>query len=98
VSDPPPLAAAPPAAGTDTANILVFTARPGAVAAAERTELCYAVSSAFQVRIEPGVGEVVPSSTLSCRRVAPVRTTTFELTAYGLNGQHVSRQLVVVVK
>jgi hypothetical protein len=87
---------APPAA--DTANILIFTARPGSIATARPTELCYAVSGASQVRIDPGVGDVAPTNTLSCHRVAPVRTTTYALTAYGRDGQHVSQQLVIVVR
>jgi NB-ARC domain len=82
----------------DTANILIFTARPGSIMTAASTELCYAVDRALQVRIEPGIGEVDATSTLACVRVAPVRTTTYELTAFGRDGVQVRQQLVIVVR
>ena len=82
----------------DASNILIFTARPGSTAAAGSTEICYAVQDAFQARIEPGIGDVDPTSTLTCRRVAPVRTTTYRLTAYGRDGNHQSQSVVVVVR
>jgi hypothetical protein len=85
----------PPAAA---ANILIFTARPGSVAPARSTEICYAVKDAFQARIEPGIGDVDPASTLTCRRVAPARTTTYRLTAIGRDGNHHSQSVVVVVR
>ena len=97
----PPLATATPTTGPtdpDNSSILIFTARPGSIATARSTQLCYAVSGARQARIEPGVGDVNPTSTLSCRRVAPPRTTTYELIAYGRDGQHAKQQLVVVVR
>jgi hypothetical protein len=82
----------------DASNILIFTARPGSTSAARSTEICYAVKDAFQARIEPGIGDVDPTSTLTCRRVAPVRTTTYRLTAYGRDGNHHSQSVVVVVR
>jgi NB-ARC domain len=94
----PPLAIATPTSGAESSSILIFTARPGSIATPRSTQLCYAVSGAHQARIEPGVGDVHPTSTLTCRRVAPPRTTTYELTAYGRDGQHAKRQLVVVVR
>lgn len=53
---------------------------------------------ASETIIEPGIGEVDPTSTLTCRRVAPQRTTTYELTAYGRDGDQVRQRLVIVVK
>ena len=91
---PPPVQA--PAA--DRARILIFTARPDAVASAGRAGLCYAVDGAAHVRIDPGIGEVDPTSTLTCLRVAAVRTTTYELTASGRDGQQVKQQLVIAVR
>jgi NB-ARC domain-containing protein len=88
------LPADPPAA----ASILIFTARPGSITRGGPTNLCYAVSSALQVRLEPEIGDVGPRSTLTCVRVAPARTTTYELTAYGPDGHHTSQQLVIVVR
>jgi hypothetical protein len=80
------------------ANILIFTARPGSIATSRSTSLCYAVSDAAQARIEPGVGDVDPAATLTCRRVAPRRTTTYELSAKGRDGVPVTQNVVIVVR
>jgi len=78
-------------------SIRIFTARPGSIAAARPIELCYALSGASEARIDPGLGDVDPTSTLTCRRVTPARTTTYRLTAYGQDGNHHSQSVVVVV-
>ena len=96
--DPRPATPAPPAPLTNRASILIFTARPGSIAAGGPTQLCYAVSGAFQVRIDPDIGSVNPASTLTCLRVAPARTTTYGLTAYGRDGQGVRQELVIFVR
>jgi hypothetical protein len=70
----------------------------GSIPTAGRTAVCYAVDAAFQARIDPGIGEVNPTSTLTCLRVAPARTTTYELTASGRDGQQARQQLVIVVR
>ena len=80
------------------ASILIFTPRPGSIATAGPTRLCYAVSDALQVRLEPQIGEVAPTRTLTCVRVAPTRTTTYELTAQGRDGHPVSQELVIIVR
>jgi len=80
------------------ANILIFTARPGSIVTSRPTSLCYAVSDAAQARIEPGIGDVDPAATLTCRRVAPVRTTTYELSATGRDGVPVTQHVVIVVR
>jgi hypothetical protein len=80
------------------ATIRIFTARPGSIATTGRSNLCYAVTDAAQTRIEPGVGDVEPAATLTCHRVAPVRTTTYELTATGRDGVPVTQQIVIVVR
>jgi hypothetical protein len=86
------------ASASDRASILIFTSRPGSIVGRGPTKLCYAVRDAFQARVEPGIGEVNPTSMLTCVRVAPVRTTTYELTAFGRDGQKVKQQLVVIVR
>ncbi|HEY0284419.1 MAG TPA: NB-ARC domain-containing protein [Vicinamibacterales bacterium] len=83
---------------TDTPSILIFTPRPGSITRGGPTTLCYAVSEAVQVRLEPGIGDVAPTRTLTCLRVSPARTTTYQLTAYGREGHQVSQQLVIVVR
>jgi NB-ARC domain-containing protein len=90
----PPLAAS----GSQKPTILIFTARPGSIATARPTDLCYAVSDAVEARIEPGIGSVAAADTLTCRRVTPARTTTYELTAIGRDGDRITQQLVIVVR
>jgi hypothetical protein len=91
---------APEAAATEAPlpSILIFSPRPGSITGRAPTHLCYAVSGASEVRIEPGVGEVDPTSTLTCLRVSPRRTTTYELTASDRDGHQASRQLVIIVR
>ncbi len=79
-------------------KILIFTPRPGSIATRGATNLCYATSDAVEARMDPGVGKVSPTSTLTCLPVTPTRTTTYQLTAYGREGQQVSEQLVIVVR
>jgi hypothetical protein len=82
----------------DRANILIFSPRPGSIVTGRRTALCYAVTGALHARVDPGIGEVQPASALTCVRVAPARTTTYQLTAYGRDGLAVKQQLVLVVR
>ena len=89
---------APQGSGPERASIRIFTPRPGSIASGGPTRLCYAVSGALRARVEPGVGEVPPTDTLTCIRVTPERTTTYALDAYGRDGHPVSQQLVIVVR
>ena len=82
----------------DRATIRIFTPRPGSIVTGRATALCYAVSGALHARVDPGVGEVNPASSLTCVRVRPPRTTTYQLTAYGRDGFAVREQLVLVVR
>jgi hypothetical protein len=94
----PALRAQPDPPRAQRANILIFTARPGSIATRRPTDLCYAVSEAVETRIEPGIGAVDSADAMTCRRVAPARTTTYELTTVGRDGIPVSQQVVIVVK
>jgi hypothetical protein len=88
----------PQALPADRASILIFTPRPGSIATSGPTRLCYAVSDAVQVRLEPEIGEIAPARTLTCLRVAPARTTTYQLIAQGRDGHLVSQELVIIVR
>jgi hypothetical protein len=87
-----------PASLADRANIRIFTPRPGSIVTGRAIALCYAVSGALHARVDPGVGEVSPANALTCLRVRPARTTTYQLTAYGRDGFAVRQQLVLVVR
>jgi hypothetical protein len=76
-------------------NILIFSPRPGSIGP---TKLCYAVTGAVRAVVEPGIGDVNPTDRLTCLRVAPARTTTYQLTALGRDGDQVKQQLVVIVR
>ena len=89
---------APQNSGPERASIRIFTPRPGSIASGGPTRLCYAVNGALRARVEPGIGEVPPTSTLNCIRVTPTRTTTYALDAYGRDGYPVRQQLVIVVR
>jgi len=93
-----PVGSTPRASVTERANILIFSPRPGSISTGAPMSLCYAISGAVHARIEPGVGEINPASTLTCVRVAPPRTTTYELTAYGRDDHRVQRQVVIVAR
>jgi hypothetical protein len=41
---------------------------------------------------------VTAADTLTCRRVMPMRTTTYELTAVGRDGDAMTQRLVIVVR
>jgi hypothetical protein len=97
-ADVAPATPAAPETGAGTSSILIFTARPGSIATSRSTQICYAVSGAYQARIEPGIGDVDPTPTLTCRRVTPVRTTTYQLTASGRDGRDAKQQIVVFVR
>jgi hypothetical protein len=93
-----PTPASQAAPGPRRANIRIFTARPGSIVTRRPVDLCYAVNDALQTRIEPTIGNVEPLDALTCRRVAPMRTTTYELIAVGGDGIPVSQQVVIVVR
>jgi hypothetical protein len=82
-------------APAQTPSILIFSPRPGSYGP---TKLCYAVVGAVRAVVEPGIGDVTPTDRLTCLRVAPPRTTTYQLTALGRDGDQVRQQLVVVVR
>jgi hypothetical protein len=57
-------------------------------------ELCYEVSGASSLRIEPEIGEVEPLDK-GCRTVKPAQTTTYKLTASGSDNRPVSQEATV---
>ena len=89
---------AAPAEDSDRASIRIFSPRPGSIVTNAPTRLCYALRDAVDARVEPGIGKVAPASTLTCLRVSPVRTTTYQLIAHGSDGYPVRQQLVIVVR
>lgn len=65
--------------GGNTFAILSFFASPPSVGRGEESELCYSVSNAKSVSIDPPVGDVWPAFD-HCVSVRPRKTTTYTIT------------------
>lgn len=78
-------------------QILSFYATPGAIHRGETAHLCYGVSNAVKVRIEPGHEEAWPSYG-RCVDIAPTRDTTYTLTAEDAKGNTKLARVFVVVR
>ena len=77
-------------------EILQFYASPGVIRRGETAQLCYGVSNAKTVRIEPRPAGGVWPSLSRCVEVAPTKDTTFTLTVE--DGKGSSKTATVEVK
>jgi hypothetical protein len=89
----PPTSSAP-ATSNEPVKITAFYPRETIVAEGGMTLLCYGVSNAKSVRIDPPVDGVSPSLT-RCVEVRPRGETRYTLTAVGSDGQTVSQSVTV---
>ena len=83
--------------GGNRFEILHFYASPGVVRRGETAQLCYGVSNAKKVRLEPQSGAVWPSFN-RCVEIAPGKDTTYILTAEDAAGHTKTATLVVQVR
>jgi len=83
--------------GGDQLKILGFTAANGEVPSGSRVVLCYGVSNATQVKIEPDVEPIKPALS-HCLEVLPKKTTTYTLKAEDAKGNSKSASLTVKVR
>ena len=83
--------------GGDQLKILAFGAETGEVAPAGRVVLCYGVSNATQVKIEPAVEPIKPALS-HCLDVFPKQTTTYTLKAEDAKGNTKSASLTIRVR
>ena len=83
--------------GGDQLTILGFNAADREVAPGGRALLCYGVSNAVRVSIEPGVEPVKPAIS-HCLEVFPRKTTTYTLNAEDAQGNKVTRSLTINVR
>lgn len=81
----------------DELKILSFGAAKGDVSAGERVVVCYGVSNATQVRIDPGVEPIKPALS-HCLNVFPKKTTTYTLKAEDARGNSKSASLTIRVR
>jgi hypothetical protein len=78
--------------GGDKLTVLQFFVTPPVVHPGQSAQLCYGVSNAKSVRIEPPVQNVWPSQS-HCVEVAPKHTTTYRLFAEDAKG-HIETAIV----
>lgn len=83
--------------GGDQLTILAFSAAKGEVPPGGRVVLCYGVSNAAQVKIEPDVEPIKPAIS-HCLNVFPKKTTTYTLKADDANGNTRSASLTIRVR
>lgn len=82
--------------GGNKFDILNFYAAPGAVRRGDSFQLCYGVSNAATVKLDPPVGSVWPSFN-RCFAVTPKKTETYTLTASDSAGHSKTASLTVTV-
>ena len=85
------------ALGGEQLKILAFYASPGVVKRGQKALVCYGVSNAKTVRIEPRIDDITPSLS-RCLDVVPQRTTEYKLIAADAAGHESSQSLVLQVK
>ncbi|HYL11136.1 MAG TPA: hypothetical protein VEU31_10390 [Candidatus Acidoferrales bacterium] len=83
--------------GGDRFEILTFYASPGRIQRGETAELCYGVSNAKSVRLEPQSSPVWPSLA-RCVEVAPKKDTTYTLTIEDGKGNTKTATLAIEVR
>jgi hypothetical protein len=83
--------------GGDRLTVLDFYASPGAIHRGTHVSLCYGVSNAVSMTIEPDLGSWKPAIS-RCIDVAPKRTTSYTLTAKSAKGQTVTANATVTVE
>ncbi|HLW43288.1 MAG TPA: hypothetical protein VKS00_02300 [Candidatus Acidoferrales bacterium] len=66
--------------GGNRFDILVYAANPPTIQRGERSSLCYSVSNAKALKIEPEAEEPVWPAFSRCVHVSPRKTTTYTLT------------------
>ena len=83
--------------GSGNLKILNFYVTPGVILRGQKGLLCYGVSNAQTVRIEPGVEPVKPSIS-RCIEIAPRKDTNYTLTAKDAAGHSETKSLFVRVQ
>jgi hypothetical protein len=78
-------------------KILSFYAAPASIARGTHTNLCYSVTGAKTVRMEPAVDAVWPALT-RCVQVSPRKDTEYKLIAEDEAGHSVTQSIAVAVK
>ncbi|HEY4086283.1 MAG TPA: hypothetical protein VGM43_10115 [Bryobacteraceae bacterium] len=83
--------------GGNEVKILTFAAYPPTIRPGQQSNLCYGVSGAKTVRLDPAVEEVWPAVT-RCMMVSPRKDTEYKLTADDGSGHSVSQSVTIQIK
>ncbi|HXO06053.1 MAG TPA: hypothetical protein VN884_10550 [Candidatus Sulfotelmatobacter sp.] len=78
-------------------KIISFYASPGEIHRGEDVTICYGVSNAKSVSIDPSIGETWPSVN-RCMQISPKKTTKYTFTADDGKGSTKTAELTIVVK
>lgn len=84
--------------GSGQVKIMSFSVSPGLVEKGGKASLCYGVSNAKTVSIEPKPNENVWPSVARCVEASPKKTTTYTLTAQDANGHTETQDVVLTVQ
>jgi hypothetical protein len=82
--------------GTDF-KILAFYAEPGIISKGDTVDMCYGVSNAKSVAIDPPVGNIWVS-TNRCLQIHPAKTTKYVFTAEDGKGNKLMQDITITVK
>jgi hypothetical protein len=83
--------------GGNTFGILGFYASPGHIKRGDTVQLCYSVSNAKSLTLEPKDANVYPAYS-NCVTISPRKTTTYTLTAVNAKGNNNTASLTIEVK
>jgi len=78
-------------------KIISFYASPGEIHRGDTVTMCYGVSNAKSVSVDPPIGEVWPSVS-RCMQITPKKTTKYTFTADDGKGSTKTAELTIVVK
>jgi hypothetical protein len=78
-------------------KIIAFYASPGEIHRGDEVTMCYGVSNAKSVSIDPSIGETWPSVN-RCMQISPKKTTKYTFTADDGKGSTKTAELTIVVK
>jgi hypothetical protein len=82
--------------GGNEFKIIAFYASPGFIHRGDTVDMCYGVSNATTVKLDPPEANVWPSAN-RCMQVTPKKTTTYTLTIDDGKGKTANQQLTVTV-
>jgi hypothetical protein len=83
--------------GGDEFKIMGFYATPGLIRPGDTVQMCYGVSNAKTVKLDPPEADVWPAAN-RCMQVSPKKTTTYTLTADDGKGNTKTATLTIEVK